>query len=93
MSRTAAPEAPGRLGEAIPAPDLLRYLSALETWLDERRTELDRLDAAAQAAATPDASSAQATCSAQWPRPCRKPRKVPVKKRRWWPCRWTAAPP
>nr|WP_194720326.1 hypothetical protein [Cellulosimicrobium arenosum] len=33
----------------------MTYLGALETWLDDRRTELDRLDAAAQAAATPDA--------------------------------------
>ncbi|MBD5787211.1 hypothetical protein IF650_13590 [Cellulosimicrobium terreum] len=58
MSRTTAPEAPGRLGEAIPSPELLAYLGALETWLDERRTELDRLDAAAQAAATPDVYTA-----------------------------------
>ncbi|MHA7617544.1 hypothetical protein ACX12M_03420 [Cellulosimicrobium cellulans] len=58
MTRSPAPEAPGRLGEAIPAADLLAYLGALETWLDERRTELDRLDAAAQAAATPDAYTA-----------------------------------
>lgn len=58
MSRPVAPEAPGRLGEAIPAADLLAYLGALETWLDARRTELDRLDAAAQAAATPDAYTA-----------------------------------
>ena len=58
MTRTTAPEAPGRLGEAIPAADLLAYLAALETWLDERRTELDRLDAAAQAAATPDVYTA-----------------------------------
>lgn len=58
MTRAVAPEAPGRLGEAIPAAELLAYLGALETWLDERRTELDRLDAAAQAAATPDAYTA-----------------------------------
>ena len=58
MTRSPAPEAPGRLGEAIPAADLLAYLGALEPWLDARRTELDRLDAAAQAAATPDAYTA-----------------------------------
>ncbi|WP_255372107.1 hypothetical protein [Cellulosimicrobium sp. CUA-896] len=58
MTRPVAPEAPGRLGEAIPAADLMRYLGELESWLDARRTELDRLDAAAQAAAAPDAYTA-----------------------------------
>jgi hypothetical protein len=45
-----APEAPGRLGEAIDARALFTYLAALERWLDARRKELDRLDATAQAA-------------------------------------------
>ena len=49
VSGPEAPEAPGRLGEPIPAPELLRYLSGLEAWLANRRTELDRLDQAAQA--------------------------------------------
>ena len=49
MSGPDAPEAPGRLGEPIPAPQLLRYLSGLEAWLAHRRAELDRLDQAAQA--------------------------------------------
>jgi hypothetical protein len=58
VNRPLAPEAPGRLGEAVPATDLLTYLGALETWIDARRAELDRLDAAAQAAASPDAYTA-----------------------------------
>jgi len=54
-----APVAPGRLGEAIPARDLMTYLDGLLTWLDDRRTRLDALDTAAQATAeseryTPD---------------------------------------
>lgn len=54
-----APVAPGRLGEAIPARDLMTYLDGLLTWLDDRRSRLDALDAAAQATAdaqryTPD---------------------------------------
>ncbi|WP_265523221.1 hypothetical protein [Oerskovia flava] len=52
-ARVAAPEAPGRLGVAIDARELLTYLGGLETWLGQRRTELDRLDEAAQAAETP----------------------------------------
>ena len=43
------PTRPGRLGEPIPAPELLTYLGGLDAWLTQRRTELDRLDAAAQA--------------------------------------------
>lgn len=54
-----APVAPGRLGEAIGARDLLTYLDGLLAWLDDRRSRLDALDAAAQATAdseryTPD---------------------------------------
>ncbi len=48
---SAAPVAPGRLGEAIPAEALLTYQSHLATWLTERRAELGRLDTAAQRAA------------------------------------------
>lgn len=54
-ARTVAPDAPGRLGVAIDARDLLTYLGALGSWLDARRAELDRIDAAAQSATTPDA--------------------------------------
>lgn len=49
------PQAPGHLGEAIPAADLLTYLGALERWAADRRAELDRLDAAARSSSTPDA--------------------------------------
>ncbi len=50
-----APAAPGRLGEAIAPEDLLPYLDDLGRWRVQRRSELDRLDAAALQAATPDA--------------------------------------
>jgi len=53
-----APEAPGRLGEPIPAPELLSYLGGLDAWLTHRRTELDRLDAAAQASPATDEHTA-----------------------------------
>ncbi|MFN8077830.1 MAG: hypothetical protein U0Q15_20755 [Kineosporiaceae bacterium] len=50
-----APAAPGRLGVAAPAADLLAYLAALGRWRDERKAELDRLDAAALGSGTPEA--------------------------------------
>jgi hypothetical protein len=50
-----APAAPGRIGQSIAAADLLRYLDALGGWRDQRRRELDALDAAALAA--PDAAT------------------------------------
>ncbi len=50
-----APEAPGRLGYAIPAEALLPYLAELDRWRGERRQELDRIDAAALR--SPDSSS------------------------------------
>lgn len=51
-----APIPPGRLGESIPANALLDYQAGLDRWLQDRRAELDRLDAAAvrAAGATPD---------------------------------------
>lgn len=52
---TTAPQAPGRLGVAAPASELLAYLAALGRWRDERKAELDRLDAAALASSTPQA--------------------------------------
>ncbi|MCR6690179.1 hypothetical protein [Cellulomonas sp.] len=52
------PQAPGHLGEAIAAPELLTYLAALERWAADRRGELDLLDAAARASRTPDAFTA-----------------------------------
>lgn len=53
--QVTAPPAPGRLGEAILAPELLTYLAALEEWLSARRAELDQLDAAARGGADPAA--------------------------------------
>jgi hypothetical protein len=47
LDRIAAPRPPGRLGEAIPTAALLRYLDELGTWRASRKTELDRIDAAA----------------------------------------------
>ena len=44
--RAQAPAAPGRLGQAIPAEDLLKYLEAMGDWRARRRQELDQLDAA-----------------------------------------------
>jgi hypothetical protein len=54
-----APKAPGRLGDAPPAADLMTFLQAMDEWRSRRRAELDRLDEAAQAspesaAITPD---------------------------------------
>lgn len=42
-----APDAPGTLGEDVPAERLLRYLDELGSWRDRRKMELDALDAAA----------------------------------------------
>ena len=42
-----APTAPGRLGQAIAPLDAVRYLEALGAWRDQRKAELDVLDAAA----------------------------------------------
>ena len=41
---TVSPAAPGRLGVAARASDLLDYLGRLDAWLGERRSELDALD-------------------------------------------------
>ncbi len=46
-----APSAPGRLGQAIAPVDAVRYLEALGAWRDQRKAELDVLDAAALQAA------------------------------------------
>lgn len=53
VTRVAAPTPPGRLGQAIPATDLLDYQAGLDQWLGDRRAELDRLDEVARTA--PDA--------------------------------------
>jgi len=49
-----APPAPGRLGEAASVPVLSGYLTALADWVDARRRELDRVDAAALRSTDPD---------------------------------------
>lgn len=41
---TVSPAAPGSLGVAARAADLLDYLGKLDAWLGERRAELDALD-------------------------------------------------
>ena len=51
---TLAPT-PGSARRAVVAPEALRYLDALGTWLDLRKGDLDTLDAAALAAADRDA--------------------------------------
>ncbi|MFI8524710.1 hypothetical protein ACIGB8_09700 [Promicromonospora sukumoe] len=49
MSRTQrAPAPPGALGVAAEPAALLAYLTDLQAWLDVRRADLDRLDAAAR---------------------------------------------
>jgi hypothetical protein len=45
--RATAPAAPGRLGQSIPAADLLPYLRDLDRWRATRKAELDRIDQAA----------------------------------------------
>lgn len=54
-SSATAPSAPGRLGQAMAAEEALRYLEALGTWRDQRKSELDLLDEAALRA--PDQSA------------------------------------
>ena len=54
------PEPPGRIGAAISPEEALRYLEALGAWRDQRRAELDRLDAAALDVATLNAATLNA---------------------------------
>jgi hypothetical protein len=42
--RAQAPAAPGRLGQSIPADQLLKYIEALRDWRGQRKAELDRID-------------------------------------------------
>ena len=53
-----APVAPGRLGQAIDASELLVYLAGLGQWVDHQRTELDRLGRAALATTESDSYTA-----------------------------------
>jgi hypothetical protein len=55
---TIAPPAPGRLGQAAPAPELLAYLEALGAWRDARHNELQTIDAAAMRAKDADTYTA-----------------------------------
>ena len=48
MSPVNAPDAPGRLGEAVDPLQLRSYLIALDKWLEARRSELEALDVAVQ---------------------------------------------
>jgi hypothetical protein len=59
--RAHAPVAPGRLGQPIPAEDLLKYLDELSDWRAHRRQELDRIDAAALAATDADSYTSDLT--------------------------------
>ena len=49
VSPVHAPEAPGRLGEAVEVMAMQTYLAALDSWVRYRKDELDELDAAALA--------------------------------------------
>ena len=57
IATAITPQPPGRIGAAISAQDALRYLEALGAWRDQRRNELDRLDAAALASADGETDS------------------------------------
>ena len=48
--KATAPRARGRRGQRLQAQDALEYLSALGTWREERKRELDHIDEAALAA-------------------------------------------
>ncbi|GEL93708.1 hypothetical protein [Cellulomonas composti] len=60
------PAAPGRLGESIPATDLLTYLAAMEVWTRATRTQLDHLDAAAHASSTEGSTSDVVLALTMW---------------------------
>lgn len=47
QTTTAAPHAPGKLGDALDPAAIQQYLGELDTWLRVRRSELDELDQAA----------------------------------------------
>lgn len=51
---TAAPTAPGRLGQPLQAAEAQTFLVALDDWVRARRIELDEIDAAALAAGRGD---------------------------------------
>jgi hypothetical protein len=59
--RAQAPAAPGRLGQSIPADQLLKYIEALRDWRGQRKAELDRIDEAALRAPDSDSYTADLT--------------------------------
>lgn len=63
MSGTRAPQAPGAIGEQIAPEELSAYLADLDTWIHERKRELDELDAAALASPLRDRLTADMTLS------------------------------
>ncbi len=63
MSGTRAPQAPGSIGERIAPEELSAYLADLDTWIHERKRELDELDAAALASPLRDRLTADMTLS------------------------------
>jgi hypothetical protein len=50
----SAPTAPGKLGDALEPAVIQRYLGDLDTWLRDRRTDLDNVDQTAVAAGRGD---------------------------------------
>jgi hypothetical protein len=58
-----APTPPGRLGEAADPGVLLAYLGDLRAWVDQRKNELDGLDAAALRATDPGSYTGDVTLS------------------------------
>lgn len=51
---SAAPTAPGRLGERLDPPAVQSYLTQLDAWVRQRKAELDEIDRAALASAQRD---------------------------------------
>src|ERR687889_1068785 len=58
-----APEAPGRLGQAVEVMAMQTYLAALDSWVRYRKAELDELDAAALASPRKNELSGDMTLS------------------------------
>ncbi|WP_405062005.1 hypothetical protein OG474_10190 [Kribbella sp. NBC_01505] len=58
-----APAPPGRMGSSVPASELLSFLSALGSWRDRRKAELEELDQAALSAPDADSLSADVVLS------------------------------
>jgi hypothetical protein len=63
VSPVHAPQAPGRLGEAVEVMAMQAYLADLDSWVRYRKDELDELDAAALASPRKDELSGDMTLS------------------------------